>query len=73
MICIIQMDRGTPNIDPKPIGWVMAIDFDEAIRCAEQVGDTEVAVWLEKHRFASKGRFDLPEKFGAGRRFALIS
>lgn len=73
MICIVQMDKGTPNTDPKPIGWIISLDIDEAIRNAEQIGDIELAEWIEKHRLAARGSFDLPARFGEGRRFALLS
>ncbi len=74
MICIIGMDKGTPNTNPQPTGWIIATDIDDARRQAESIGDTQLAQWLySQHYDPQPGKYDLPEIFDKGQRFMLVN
>lgn len=74
MICIIQMDKGTPNINPQPCGWLIANDIAGAERRALALGQIKLADWLKEHNgLLEPGKYELEAAEGHGQLFVLFS
>ena len=74
MICIIQMDKGTPNTNPQPSGWIIAHDISEAEKIAFGCGQQRLSEWLKDHDGSlSPGKYELEPAQDKGQTFVLYS
>ena len=73
MICIIQVDKGTPNINPQPTGWIIAHDIAEAEKIAWGCGQGRLSEWLkERTGTLTPGKYELESAEGHGQLFVLV-
>lgn len=48
MICIVKVEKLSPNTDGVPTGWIIKDSMDEAIKEAEFIGDIEITQQLKR-------------------------
>lgn len=73
MVCLIEMDEGTPSIHPQPKQWMMANDIEEMKARLKNSGESLVVSQLEKITDEDHGKHWIVTRNMEVQAFLLVS